>query len=221
MKQGIVVINKPNGITSHDVVDKVRRKFKMRRVGHAGTLDPLATGVLVMLLGESTKLFSKFVGFDKAYRATLILGTETTTADTEGKIIKQLPFDHIGENDIQQIFKKFLGESMQVPPMVSAVKIKGKKLYQLARQGVEVDRPARNIRIDRLELITFNLPEVEFYLECSKGTYVRQLAADIGKILGCGACISQIERTKVGSFSIDDAVKIEDLNESHIRHWSG
>lgn len=221
MKEGIVVINKPNGITSHDVVARVRRKFGMRRVGHAGTLDPLATGVLVVLLGKSTKLFNKFVSFDKAYRATLILGTSTYSADVQGHILKQLPFHHITQEDVERAFKKFVGEVEQVPPMVSAIKVNGKKLYDLARKGIEIDRQPRKIRIDCLKLLDFCLPEVSFYLECSKGTYVRQLAEDIGKVLGCGACISQIERVKVGSYSIDQAVNIEELNENHIRNWQG
>ncbi len=221
MKEGIIIVNKPDGLTSHDVVDRVRRRFSMRRVGHAGTLDPLATGVLVILLGKSTKLFDKFVGFDKTYRATLILGTTTHSADTQGRILKQLPYDHVTQKQVEDIFDKFKGESFQVPPMVSAVKKNGKKLYQLARKGLVVEREPRAIRIDRLLLEEFNPPDVKFYLECSKGTYVRQLADDVGKALGCGACISQIERLKVGSFSIEDAVNIEEINESHIRNWQG
>ena len=219
MKDGIIVINKPDGITSHDVVSKIRRKFNMKRVGHAGTLDPLATGVLVMLLGKSTKLFDRFVAFDKAYKATLILGTTTKSADTQGEIIEQKPFDHITKEMVLDVFKKFLGETLQVPPMVSAVKHKGKKLYQLARQGIEVERTPRKITIYKLEMIEFKPPYVEFYLECSKGTYVRQLAHDVGQVLHCGACISQIQRTKVGKFSIEESVTIEDLDESHIQAW--
>ena len=219
MKEGIVIINKPNGITSHDVVTKVRQKFKMKRVGHAGTLDPLATGVIVMLLGKSTKLFDKFVSFDKAYMATLILGTTTQSADTQGAIIEKKPYDYISKEMVLNVFKKFMGPSEQIPPMVSAVKHKGKKLYQLACQGIEVERAPRKIKIYKLELLEFNPPYVKFYLECSKGTYVRQLAHDVGQVLGCGACICQIERTKVGKFSIEESVKIEELNESHIRAW--
>lgn len=219
--EGIIVINKPDGMTSHDVVTRVRKKFNMRRVGHAGTLDPLATGVLVILLGKATKLFNKFVAFDKAYRATLILGMTTTSADTEGKLIEQRSYEHIDRENVEEAFRKFTGQIEQVPPMVSAVKFAGRKLYQLARKGIEVERKARQIRIDCLRIEAFNPPEVKFYVECSKGTYVRQLAEDIGKVLGCGACISQIQRTKVGTFSIEDAVKIEDLNESHIRDWEG
>ncbi|MCK5178847.1 MAG: tRNA pseudouridine(55) synthase TruB [Candidatus Omnitrophica bacterium] len=219
--EGIIVVNKPDGITSHDVVARVRKKFKIKRVGHAGTLDPLATGVLVILVGKATKLFSKFVAFDKAYRATLILGTATTSADIEGKIIEQKSYDHIERKQVEDVFQGFVGDIEQVPPMVSAVKMAGRKLYQLARKGIEVERKARRIRIDCLNIEEFSPPEVKFYLECSKGTYVRQLAEDAGKALGCGACISQIQRTKVGVFSIEEAVNIEDLNESHIRNWQG
>ncbi len=219
--EGIAIINKPSGITSHDVVSRVRRIFNMRRVGHAGTLDPLATGVLVILLGKSTKLFDKFVAFDKAYAATLKLGTQTTSADITGTVIEQKPFEDITREQIVETLDQFLGESDQFPPMVSAVKFKGERLYKLARKGVVVDRPSRRIRIDALKLVEFKLPEVRFYLECSKGTYVRTLAEDVGQRLGCGACITQIERTKVGPFIIEDAVRLEDLNESHIRNWRG
>lgn len=217
IKDGIIVINKPNGITSHDVVARVRRKFNMKRVGHAGTLDPLATGVIVMLLGKATKLFDKFVACDKAYTATLILGTTTHSADTEGRVLEQKPFAHITKDMVLDVFKKFHGKTEQVPPMVSAVKHKGKKLYELARKGIEVERKPRDVEIYKLEILDFNSPFVKFYLECSKGTYVRQLAHDVGALLGCGACICQIERTQVGRFSIRDAVSLEELNESHIR----
>lgn len=221
MLEGILLINKPMGLTSHDVVKQVRRKFKMQQVGHAGTLDPLATGVLVVLLGKSTKLFNQFVDMDKAYRATFILGTATDSADIQGKILQKLPYEHITRQQIEDILKKFAEEVTQVPPMVSAVKVNGKKLYQLARKGIAIERQARPIKIYALKLEEFNSPQVKFYLECSKGTYVRQLAEDIGKALGCGACISQIERTKVGLFKIEDSVNLEDIDERHIRNWKG
>ncbi len=208
-------------MTSHDVVDQVRKKFHMRRVGHAGTLDPLATGVLVILVGKSTKLFGKFVGFDKVYQSTFILGTTTDSADTQGKILEQLPYESITREQVEKIFTQFVGKVEQIPPMVSAIKHKGKKLYELARKGIRVERQPRSIRIDRLELLKFRAPDVEFYLECSKGTYVRQLADDIGKVLGCGACISQIERIKVGPFCLEDASTIEECNETHLRDWQG
>ena len=219
MMQGIMVVNKPGGMTSHDVINHVRRKFKMRRVGHAGTLDPLATGVLIVLLGKSTRLFNQFVSFDKAYNATLMLGRTTTTADIQGQILQESAYDQVTLEQIDGVFKQFVGEIQQIPPMVSAIKVNGERLYKLARQGIEVERQPRNIRIDHLQLIQFSSPKVKFYLECSKGTYVRKLAEDIGQTLGCGACISQIERTKVGPFLLQDAVRLEDINEGHIRSW--
>ncbi len=219
MKDGVIVVDKPLGMTSHDVVRFVRKKFKMHRVGHAGTLDPLATGVLILLIGKSTKLFNKFVCFDKAYQATLLLGVTTTTADIQGRIMREMPCEMITRPWVEEVFRKFTGEIQQIPPMVSAIKFKGERLYKLARRGLQVERQPRPVKINVLTLTDFVLPHVKFYLECSKGTYVRQLAEDVGWLLGCGACISQIERTRVGPFAITDAVKLENLNESHIRLW--
>jgi len=217
---GIIVIDKPEGMTSHDVVSHVRRVIRMRRVGHAGTLDPMATGVLVILLGRATKLFNQFVTFDKSYRATLILGTKTTTADTQGKVIQQLPYQYVTESQVKNVFQQFLGETQQVPPMVSAIKVGGQRLYKLARQGIEVERAPRKIRISELNCIDFALPKVTFSLNCSKGTYVRKLAEDVGDVLGCGACICKIQRTKVGPFAVEQAVKLENVNKDHIRSWA-
>lgn len=216
---GIVVVNKPSGITSHDVVDRVRRKFKMRRIGHAGTLDPLATGVLVILVGKGTKLFDQFVGFDKGYRATLVLGKKTISADIQGEVIEENAWENITEQQVSDMFQTFLGEGEQIPPMVSAVKVDGERLYKLARQGIEVKRKARPIRIDKIELLRFEPPYVEFLLKCSKGTYVRQFAEDVGDKLGCGACISQIERTKVGAFLLEDAVTLDELTENCVKEF--
>ncbi|MBF0491112.1 MAG: tRNA pseudouridine(55) synthase TruB [Candidatus Omnitrophica bacterium] len=219
MKEGIVVVNKPNGITSHDVVSFVRRRFNMKQVGHAGTLDPLATGVLIILLGKSTKLFDKFMSFDKSYRATLKLGLKTTTADIMGQTLEEKPAVGIDQQKVEEVFKQFTGDIEQKPPMGSAVKHKGERLYKLAWKGQQVERVARKVRIDDLHVLKFDSPQVEFFMSCSKGTYVRQLAEDVGDVLGCGACISQIERTRVGRFDIKEAVKLEDLNEGHIQTW--
>ncbi|MDE2215396.1 MAG: tRNA pseudouridine(55) synthase TruB [Candidatus Omnitrophica bacterium] len=217
--QGIALVNKPKGLTSHDVVGFVRRTFKMRRVGHAGTLDPMATGVLVILLGASTKLFDEFSAFDKSYRATLKLGLKTTTADITGQPLLERPYDGITEETVRRTFLQFTGDIEQKPPMVSAVKHQGQRLYRIARQGKTVAREARRVRIDELKILKCRLPDVEFFMSCSKGTYVRQLAEDVGEVLGCGACISQIERTKVGPFDIKDSVTLENLNENHIFKW--
>jgi tRNA pseudouridine55 synthase len=216
---GFIVIDKPVGITSFDVIRKIRSKFRIKRVGHCGTLDPLATGLLVILLGKDTKLFSKFSMFDKAYNATLELGLSTATGDCQGEILERGRIDNIYVSDIENVFKDFMGEIMQVPPMFSALKYHGKKLYELARQGIEVPRKSRLIKIYELKLCDFCSPHVDFYVRCSKGTYIRTLAQDIGKRLGCGASITKIRRTLLGPFSIDDAVTIERLDESHIRNW--
>ena len=214
---GILIVDKPMDVTSHDVVDVVRRKFNMRQVGHAGTLDPLATGVLIILLGRATKLFNKFSSCDKAYTATMTLGLVTDTADIRGKILQQKTCGDIRADQVKEVFGKFLGGIDQVPPMVSALKHKGKRLYQLAREGIEVKREARRVTIYSLQLLKFQPPDVQFSVECSKGTYVRKIAEDVGNVLGCGACISQIHRTKVGSFGIDQAVKLENLCEGNVQ----
>lgn len=216
---GIMVVNKPSGMTSHDVVDRLRRRLKIRRVGHSGTLDPLATGVLVMLVGRATKLFNQFVAYDKGYRARILLGKRTDTADIQGAVLEEKPADFVTKENIEEVFSQFLGETEQVPPMYSAIKHKGRKLYELARKGVEVDRTPRKIRIDVLKLLKFEPPEITFYVECSKGTYVRKLAEDIGEKLGTAACITKIERTKVGPFHIDEAVSLDDAGPQDLRSW--
>lgn len=218
--EGILVIDKPQNITSHDVVDFVRKKFGIKRVGHSGTLDPLATGVLVILIGRYTKLFNKFVDFDKEYMATLTLGITTSTGDIQGKIIEEATCPNMLREDIIEVFKGFIGETQQIPPMVSALRFRGKRLYQLARRGIDVPRQARSIRIDKLELVNFSPPEIEFYVKCSKGTYVRRLAEEIGERLKCGGCVSKIRRISLGPFNIKEAISLDNLNESYIRLWS-
>ncbi len=220
-KQGVLIINKPAGRTSHDIVAMVRRALNMKRVGHAGTLDPLATGLLIVLVGKSTKMFDRFVAFDKTYRATLKLGLKTSSADIMGTTIEEKSYASITREDVEAAFKKFTGEIEQLPPMVSAVRHKGERLYKLAWAGQQVERTARHVRIDELSILRYAPPEVEFLMACSKGTYVRQLADDVGDLLGCGACICQIERTKVGPFDIAQAVNVEDINESHLINWNG
>jgi len=220
MDKGIIVVDKPSGITSFDVVRKIRGRFKIKKVGHCGTLDPLATGLLVILLGKDTKLFSRFSTFDKAYKATLELGVSTTTGDCQGEVIEKRKVEKITASDIEKVFQDFKGDIIQVPPMFSALKYHGKKLYELARQGVEVPRKERRVKIHELIICDFRLPYVDFYVHCSKGTYVRTLAQDIGKIIGCGASIVIIRRTLLGPFNIQDAVTIDKLDESHIRNWS-
>jgi len=219
LMNGILIINKPKGITSHDVVDCVRKNLKTKRVGHAGTLDPLATGVLIVLVGDATRSFNKFSGLDKEYIATVTLGKITTTGDSQGAVLGEQKFSHITEDMARGVLSHFLGEQEQVPPMFSAIKYQGKKLYQLARKGIEVVRSPRKIWIKDLKMLGFQLPDIEIYLRCSKGTYVRKLAEDIGKKLGCGGCVSRIERIGVGEFSIKDAINIDQINANHIKSW--
>lgn len=218
--EGILVVNKPAGMTSHDVVDRVRRRLGMRRVGHAGTLDPLATGVLIILVGRSTKLFNRFMDFDKAYRATLRLGLTTTTADIQGEVLQEKDFSGVNEDALRDAFSGFVGDIEQIPPMVSAVKVKGRRLYELARKGIEVERKPRRIHIERIDLKSFSAPDAEFFLECSKGTYVRKLAEDVGEVVGCGACVTQIERTRVGPYTLDQAVELDQIREEDLRPFS-
>lgn len=219
MKDGLLVIDKPGGITSHDVVDIVRKKLKIKRVGHSGTLDPVATGVLVLLVGKATKLFSQFVHFDKEYEATLKLGIVTSTGDAQGRVLSQKDIQHITESEVRDVFSCFIGARQQIPPMVSAIRHQGTRLYELARRGIEVDRPARPIKIYDLKITRLKLPEIDFYVKCSKGTYIRRLGEEIGEKLGVGGFISSIRRLSLGPYSIQEAIKIEDIDESHLRDW--
>ncbi|MCK9615307.1 MAG: tRNA pseudouridine(55) synthase TruB [Candidatus Omnitrophica bacterium] len=215
--EGLLLVSKPGNMTSHDIVDFVRNKFKIRRVGHAGTLDPLAEGLLIVLVGKYTKLFPKFVNFDKEYLGVLKLGEVTTTGDCEGQLVKQEDYSYITESRIREVFSSFEGEIEQVPPMVSAVRVGGKRLYSLARKGITIARPARRVNIYSLNILNINLPFVEFCVRCSKGTYVRKLAEDIGERLGCGAHIIKIKRLSIGRFKLEDAVKLDDIDESHLQ----
>ena len=216
---GFIIVDKPSGLTSHDVVNFVRKKLGIRKVGHAGTLDPIATGVLVILVGKATKLFLRFEGFDKEYEATLTLGKTTSSGDAQGKIIKESPYGHISREQVEEIFLQFMGETEQVPPMVSAIKYQGRRLYKLARKGLDVPRKARKIKIHESKISEFELPNINFYVRCSKGTYIRKLGEDIGNRLGVGAYISRIRRVGLGPFNIKEAIRIEDIDESHIRSW--
>lgn len=219
MKEGILIIDKPQGITSHDVVNSVRRKLGIKRVGHAGTLDPIATGLLIILVGKVTKSFNKFVNFDKEYLATLTLGKRTDTGDALGNVVKTEPFGHITQEKVKEVSNSFVGDIEQIPPMVSALKYKGKRLYSLAKKGISVPRESRKIKIHSLEIIKFSLPDVDLRIACSKGTYIRKLGEDMGELLGCGAHISKIRRTAIGPFRIEEAIKLEEVNESLLRNW--
>jgi len=210
---GILVVDKPQGMTSHDVVDFLRRRFRLKKVGHAGTLDPMATGVLVMLIGACTKLSARFTADEKAYEGTITLGAVSDTGDACGAITPTgAPVTPTRER-IEAAFRQFEGEIDQRPPMYAAVKVGGKKLYELARKGVTVTVEPRRITISSLAIRSIELPRVSFALTCSKGTYVRQLAVDIGESLGCGAYLSALRRTRSGPFAIDGAVSLEELRQ--------
>jgi len=215
--KGIILVDKPKGITSHDVVDVVRKHLRTKKVGHAGTLDPLAEGLLIILVGKCTKLFSKFANFDKEYLGVLKLGEVTTTGDSQGEVTSRQEYKDISQEKIKDIFSSFLGETEQVPPMVSALRVKGKRLYDLARRGIVVERSPRKINILFLEVLKIDLPFVEFRVHCSKGTYVRKLAEDIGEKLGCGAHMVKILRLSIGPFNLNKAVTLDEVNESHLQ----
>ncbi|MBN2483679.1 MAG: tRNA pseudouridine(55) synthase TruB [Candidatus Omnitrophica bacterium] len=219
-REGLILINKPKGITSHDVVDVIRKKFSIRKVGHAGTLDPQATGLLPILVGRYTKLFPQFVNFDKEYIGIMKLGEVTTTGDSEGEMISRSPWEHLGEDEIRDAFSKFHGEIEQIPPMVSALRVNGKRLYKLARRGIEVERKPRKINIYQLEIQRIDRPFIEFYVKCSKGTYIRKLAEDIGAELKCGAHVVSITRTAIGPFRLADAVGLEECGDAHLTAYT-
>lgn len=214
---GVINVNKPSGMTSHDVVDRVRSIADTRRVGHTGTLDPMATGVLPICVGQGTRIAQFLLAVDKEYVVEMLLGTVTDTQDTTGKVLEERPVPSLSDEDIRAVFERFTGEIEQIPPMVSAKKHRGERLYKLAREGVEVEREPCQITIHQLELLKVELPTLRFHLACSKGTYVRTLCHDIGAALGPGAAMCGLVRTRCGNFHIDDAVSLSDLEEHGIR----
>ena len=208
---GILNINKPQGLTSRKVVDRVRRIFGMPKAGHAGTLDPDATGVLLICLGKATKLFEALQKGDKEYEGTLTIGVTTDTLDASGKVIKTADVSSVTEEQIIAAFKKFEGEIEQIPPMFSAIKHKGKPLYKLARKGIKIERPPRPVTIHHLEVLEIHKPDVTFRVSCSKGTYIRVLASDIGTTISCGAHLSSLTRTRSGIFTLSDAISLDEI----------
>jgi len=208
---GLLIVNKPSGITSHDVVARVRRLTGQRRVGHAGTLDPLATGVLVLCLGQATRLAEYLSTDDKLYRARLRLGVTTDSFDAEGEVVSRTPVHGITRGDVERHLQGLIGEIQQVPPMYSALKHRGTPLHRLARAGVTVRRAARQVRIHRLELQEWSPPDLVLDIHCSKGTYVRVLAHDLGQRLGCGAHVTGLQRLASGRFDISQAVTLDDV----------
>lgn len=217
MTSGFLLINKPKDWTSHDVVAYLRKIIGVKKIGHAGTLDPFATGLLIVGVGrEATKRLDKFKVLPKTYIATLKLGGTSDTYDSTGKItMTQWPNGTIKKpslEKINKILKKFIGKQLQTPPMYSAKKVGGKKLYELARKGVEVERQPANIEIYNIKLLEYNWPYLKIEINCSTGTYIRSLAHDIGQALGCGAYCDELERVKIGEYLVEDAMMPEGLN---------
>jgi tRNA pseudouridine55 synthase len=208
---GIIIVNKPKGWTSFDVVAKIRNLTGIRRVGHSGTLDPMATGVLPVFLGKATKSIQYFLNGDKGYNGEMLLGVRTDTGDAEGKVVMTNDKCQMTNEGIIEAFKKYEGEIEQIPPMYSAKKVKGKKLYELARQGIEVEREPRKIKVYELRVTSYESAKVAFSVVCSKGTYIRQLVMDIGDDLGCGAHLTRLERFYAHPFHLSQALDMETI----------
>ena len=209
---GLILINKQKGFTSHDVVNVIRKKLNTKKVGHTGTLDPNATGVLPILVGKATKISKYLMEHDKTYIATIKLGEKTDTGDSEGQVIeeKSIPAD-LKKEDINNALQNFFGKQKQVPPMYSAIKVNGKKLYEYAREGKEVKLEARDIEIYKIELLEYQNNKIKFEVECSKGTYIRTLCEDIAKKLGTVGYMEELQRTKVNNFRIEDSILLDDI----------
>lgn len=212
MMNGIIVVDKEPGFTSHDVVAKLRGICGQKKIGHTGTLDPEATGVLPVCLGTGTRLCGLLADHDKEYVAELLLGVETDTQDATGKVTARHPVE-AGREQVADAVLSFLGDYLQIPPMYSALKVEGKRLYELARAGREVERSPRPVKIHELEILEYRLPAVVLRVACSKGTYIRTLCADIGARLGCGGMMQSLRRTRVGDFRIEDAHGLRELQE--------
>jgi tRNA pseudouridine55 synthase len=209
--EGVLLVDKPQGLTSHDVVYHLRRKLQIKKIGHAGTLDPMATGVLVMLIGKATRISQYLMSVDKVYEGEATLGVVTDSQDAEGEVMSTQPVPELTEARVREVMKGFLGDQYQIPPMHSAIKIGGVPLYKLARKGEEVEREPRFIRIAAFNLLSFATPKITFDLHCTKGTYVRTVAADLGQKLGCGAHLSALRRTGSGKFTIGQCLPLEQI----------
>ena len=209
--EGVLLVDKPKGLTSHDVVYHLRRKLQMRKIGHAGTLDPMATGVLVMLIGKATRISQYLMSVDKVYEGEATLGVVTDSQDAEGEVMATRPVPGLAEAAVRATMQTFLGDQYQIPPMHSAIKIGGVKLYQLARKGEEVEREPRFIRVASFDLLSFALPKLTFRLACTKGTYVRTVTHDLGQKLGCGAHLSELRRTASGKFTIEQCLPLAQI----------
>jgi tRNA pseudouridine55 synthase len=208
---GVLLVDKAEGMTSHDVVALVRRRLEIKKVGHCGTLDPIATGLLLLTLGRGTKIQDLLMSEDKEYVGTMTLGVSTSTQDREGAVIEERPVPALSEEQIRNAFEKFRGDFYQMPPMVSAIKYGGVPLYKLARQGKVVEREPRLVHVYRYSIDRIALPDIDFSVLCSKGFYVRTYAHDIGETLGCGAHLKVLRRTKSGRFAVDRAITVDEI----------
>jgi len=208
---GVLLVDKAAGMTSHDVVALVRRRLQIKKVGHCGTLDPLATGLLLLTLGRGTKIQDLLMSEDKDYAGTLMLGTTTDTQDAEGKVVEERPVPELNEANVRAAFEKFRGDFYQMPPMVSAIKMGGVPLYKLARQGKVVEREPRLVHVYNYAIGRIASPEIDFRVNCSKGFYVRTYAHDIGEALGCGAHLKTLRRTKSGRFDVAGAITVAEI----------
>ncbi len=208
---GVLLVDKPGDHTSHDVVARLRRKLNMKRIGHAGTLDPMATGLMIVLIGKATKISQFLISLDKEYEGTIELGKVTDSQDADGEVLETKPVPPLTEAELRTAMAGFLGDQYQLPPMYSAIKIDGVPLYKSARKGVEVEREPRFIRVMSFELTRFDLPRFDFKLRCTKGTYVRTIAHDLGAKLGCGAHLAALRRTATEKFNVADALTIPEI----------
>lgn len=208
---GAVLVDKPAGPTSHDIVDAIRRSFNLKKVGHAGTLDPAATGLLIVLLGRGTKLSERLMSADKVYEGAIKLGETTNSYDADGDLLASLPVPPITLDELNETAATFLGDLMQTPPMVSAVKKDGVPLYKLARKGIEIERKPRLIHIYNFRFTSYQEPFGYFKVACTKGTYVRSLAHELGEKIGCGAHLATLRRTATDKFDVADAIEFEEL----------
>ena len=213
MLNGILNINKEAGYTSHDVVAKLRGMTKQKKIGHTGTLDPDAKGVLLICFGKATKVCELLTNKEKGYVTTLLLGKTSDTQDSSGEILSEHPTSHLTEEEVANCIKGFIGESYQIPPMYSALKVNGKKLYELAREGIEIERKPRKIVIEEMNILWMDLPRVRIEIKCSKGTYIRTLCHDIGQKLGCGGLMEELLRTQVGDYTIEASITIDEFRE--------
>lgn len=218
MMNGVINVYKPCGITSFDVVRTIKRISKTKKVGHTGTLDPMATGVLPVCIGNATKIVDYIMQNHKVYKATLKLGVTTDTYDREGKILSESEINHLTSKHIEDAIKSFIGDIEQMPPMYSALKVNGKRLYELAREGIEIERQKRKITIYDINIENIDIPYVKFTVKCSKGTYIRSLCYDIGDVLKVGGAMWDLERVETGTFSVENSIALEDLNEENIEN---